>query len=695
MPRRQDNPYAPHDWAPHEKPALLGSPSTPLHSPAKRLAYGVVGLLVCLTGALGNAVVTANLQLLQGTFAAWSTEIAWLPAVYVMTNVSINLLLVKFRQQFGLRAFTEGFLVLYVLVTFFHLFVNDLSSAMMVRAAHGMVAAALSSLGIYYQVQAWPARHRLKGLTIGITGSSLAIPLARLFSTELLQTDEWRGLYFFELGLALVSLACVIALKLPPSDRKKVFEKKDFITFFLLAPGMALVCAVLSLGRLEWWFEAPWIGWALAAAVILIVAAITFEHNRSNPLLNTKWLSSGSIVRLGLIMLLIRIVLAEQNTGVIGWLQYVGLQNEQMTNLAWSIFAGILCGIIASCLTLNPQKLYWPTATALALIMIASLLDSQSNALTRPEQLMFSQFLLGFGSAFFLAPAMLAGIGGVFADPRNLVSFSVLFGMSQNIGGLLGSAILGTFQTWREKFHSSQLADQITTLNPLIVERLQQYSQMYQSQIGDSTLLNVQATTLLQNAATLQANILAWNDTYLLTAAISAGTLVWVFWRLIRLRLTARIALQRATGSMQDRTLLDNPLRLWSLGGSILAPLLNRQALNAQVDVSMAQRNQALYSYEKTVRSAFKEVNDSLDAISRYGEQLTELQEQETVAHETLRIVQNRYRNGYSSYLDVLDAQRTLFSTQLSVVQVKNNLLLAQIDLYRALGGGWSDSSGS
>ncbi|MRD61757.1 hypothetical protein GF494_26515, partial [Klebsiella pneumoniae] len=61
---------------------------------------------------------------------------------------------------------------------------------------------------------------------------------------------------------ALVSLACVIALKLPPSDRKKVFEKKDFITFFLLAPGMALVCAVrykrwekvscrLSIGRLS------------------------------------------------------------------------------------------------------------------------------------------------------------------------------------------------------------------------------------------------------------------------------------------------------------------------------------------------------------------------------------------------------------------------------------------------------------
>jgi len=152
-----------------------------------------------------------------------------------------------------------------------------------------------------------------------------------------------------------------------------------------------------------------------------------------------------------------------------------------------------------------------------------------------------------------------------------------------------------------------------------------------------------------------------------------------------------------AAGSYQDRTLadlLDNPLRLWSVGGSILAPLLNRQALNAQVDVSMAQRNQALYSYEKTVRSAFREVNDSLDAINRYGEQLTALQGQQEVAQETLRIAQNRYRNGYSSYLDVLDAQRTLFATQISVVQVKNNLLLAQIDLYRALGGGWSSLSG-
>ena len=121
--------------------------------------------------------------------------------------------------------------------------------------------------------------------------------------------------------------------------------------------------------------------------------------------------------------------------------------------------------------------------------------------------------------------------------------------MSQKIGGLLGSAILGTFQTWREKYHSAHLAEQLTTLNPAVNERLQAYTQLYQNMIGDSTLLNTQAVLQLQNVSTLEANILAYNDTYLLTASVATATLVWILWRLLRLRITARIALRRATGT--------------------------------------------------------------------------------------------------------------------------------------------------
>ncbi|WP_240494328.1 efflux transporter outer membrane subunit [Pantoea sp. 1.19] len=147
-----------------------------------------------------------------------------------------------------------------------------------------------------------------------------------------------------------------------------------------------------------------------------------------------------------------------------------------------------------------------------------------------------------------------------------------------------------------------------------------------------------------------------------------------------------------ASGTLQGSTLnqlLSDPFRLWSIGGSVLAPLLNREALTAQVDVDQALRNQALYGYEQVVRQAFSEVNNDLEAIARGREQVAELDTQQRIAAETLRIARNRYQNGYSAYLDELDAQRTLFSAQLSLVQAKSNLLLAQVDLYRALGGGW------
>ena len=63
---------------------------------------------------------------------------------------------------------------------------------------------------------------------------------------------------------------------------------------------MALLCAVLSLGRIEWWRDAAWIGWALAGSIVLVAAGSAYEHFRANPLINTRWLGSGLMLRLGI-----------------------------------------------------------------------------------------------------------------------------------------------------------------------------------------------------------------------------------------------------------------------------------------------------------------------------------------------------------------------------------------------------------
>ncbi|XMB50857.1 MFS transporter [Pseudomonas fluorescens] len=532
--------YTPHTWQPHERPSLPGSPSTPLHPTHKRWLFAMVGVLVAITGGLGNALVIANLQYLQGALGATTAEMAWLPAAYVMTNVCMNLLLVKFRQQFGLRAFTEVFLVLYALVTFGHLFVNDLSSAIAVRAAHGMVGAALSSLGLYYMIQAFPAKWRLKALVLGLGTAQLALPLARLFSEDLLQIAEWRGLYLFELGLALICLGCVFLLKLPPGDRFKTFEKLDFLTFAILASGVALLCAVLSLGRIDWWLEAPWIGVASACSLVLIMAGLAIEHNRSNPMLMTRWLGSGVMIRLALAVVLIRMVLSEQSTGAVGFMQMLNMSYQQMHTLYVVMLAGAIAGLVVSALTINPAHLLMPLIISLALMATGSVMDSFSSNLTRPQNLYISQFLLGFGGTFFLGPTMVLGTKNVLTNPRNLVSFSVMFGICQNLGGLIGAALLGTFQIVREKYHSSMIVEHLTLIDPLVAARVQSGGAAYGKIVADPELRNLMGIRSLATAATREANVMAYNDVFMLIAIIAILTMLWIFTRSLWLMSTTK-----------------------------------------------------------------------------------------------------------------------------------------------------------
>ncbi|WLG37675.1 MFS transporter [Pseudomonas rhodesiae] len=534
--------YTPRAWQPHERPSLPGSPSTPWHPTYKRWLFAMVGVLVAITGGLGNSLVIANLQYLQGALGATTAEMAWLPAAYVMTNVCMNLLLVKFRQQFGLRAFTEVFLVLYALVTFGHLFVNDLNSAIAVRAAHGMVGAALSSLGLYYMIQAFPAKWRLKALVLGLGTAQLALPLARLFSEDLLQIAEWRGLYLFELGLALICLGCVFLLKLPPGDRFKTFEKLDFLTFAILSSGVALLCAVLSLGRIDWWLEAPWIGIASACSLVLIMAGLAIEHNRANPLLMTRWLGSGVMIRLALAVILIRMVLSEQSTGAVGFMQMLNMSYEQMHTLYVVMLAGAISGLAISALTINPAHLLMPLVISLALMATGSVMDSFSSNLTRPQNLYVSQFLLGFGGTFFLGPTMVLGTKNVLANPRNLVSFSVMFGICQNLGGLIGAALLGTFQVVREKFHSSMIVEHLTLLDPRVAARVQSGGSAYGGLVADPQLRNLMGIRSLATAATREANVMAYNDVFMLIAIIAILTMLWIFTRSLWLMATTQAA---------------------------------------------------------------------------------------------------------------------------------------------------------
>ena len=126
----------------------------------------------------------------------------------------------------------------------------------------------------------------------------------------------------------------------------------------------------------------------------------------------------------------------------------------------------------------------------------------------------------------------------------------------------------------------------------------------------------------------------------------------------------------------------------FSIAPSLLMPLFDAGRNQANLDSSKAGRSIAVAQYEKAIQTAFREVSDALAGQATLGEQTEALHLQAQAEAARLQLSDLRYRNGVSSYLDLLDAQRSLFTAQQALVQVRLQQLQNQVTLYKALGGG-------
>ena len=141
--------------------------------------------------------------------------------------------------------------------------------------------------------------------------------------------------------------------------------------------------------------------------------------------------------------------------------------------------------------------------------------------------------------------------------------------------------------------------------------------------------------------------------------------------------------------SLELGDILKSAARIWTAGLSLNLPIFDSGRLNSKVDQASAKQKQVLASYEAAVQNAFREVNDALINLRQYTEREAALNRSQEAAKKALDISENRYQSGYSAYLDVLDAQRVYNDAALAFIQSRQARLVATVDLFKALGGGW------
>jgi multidrug efflux system outer membrane protein len=145
--------------------------------------------------------------------------------------------------------------------------------------------------------------------------------------------------------------------------------------------------------------------------------------------------------------------------------------------------------------------------------------------------------------------------------------------------------------------------------------------------------------------------------------------------------------------SLELSNILKSAARIWSGGVSLYLPIFDSGKVNSKIDQASAKQKQALASYEGVVQNAFTEVNDALVNLRQNTERENVLNSSQIAAKKALEVAENRYKSGYSAYLEVLDAQRVYNDSALSYAQSSQARLVSSVGLFKALGGGWQAES--
>jgi multidrug efflux system outer membrane protein len=141
--------------------------------------------------------------------------------------------------------------------------------------------------------------------------------------------------------------------------------------------------------------------------------------------------------------------------------------------------------------------------------------------------------------------------------------------------------------------------------------------------------------------------------------------------------------------------LFTGPSRVWQFGPTLTVPLFNAGRNRGNLRLTEARQQEALIRYEQAIQQAFREVEDALVAHRKARESLAELRVAVRASRDALSVAETRYTSGLTSYLDVLDAQRTVLAAEVTESRTLLAQLVAVVQLYRALGGGWESEAPS
>jgi DHA2 family multidrug resistance protein len=508
----------------------ISSTSAPSQPGAAQLSAAVSAKTwIAVTGAtlgafmavLNIQIVNASLADIQGAIGAGIDDGGWISTSYLIAEIVVIPLSGWLAQVFSVRTYLLTNAVLFLVLSAACALAQDLPQMIVLRAVQGFTGGVLIPMAFTLIITLLPKAKQPIGLALFALSATFAPAIGPTIGGYL--TENWGWQYIFYVNLAPGALMVgMLYFSLDAKPMKlSLLREGDWPGIVTMAIGLSALQTVLEEGNKDDWFGSPFIVRLSVIAAVSLTLFLWIELTANKPLLNLRLLFRRNFGFGILANFLLGVALYGSVYILPVYLSRIqGYNAEQIGMvLAWTGLPQLVL------IPLVPRLM--KRFDARLVIGVGFVLFAASNFMNiymtndyATDQLFWPDVVRAIGQALVLAPLSAVATAGI--EPENAGSASGLFNMMRNLGGAVGIAMLQTFLTKREQFHSNVLMQSVSIFEQATRSRIEQLTQYFMTHgVLDRTDATYRAYVAIGHIVQKQAFILAFSDTfYLLGAAL-------------------------------------------------------------------------------------------------------------------------------------------------------------------------------
>ncbi len=472
----------------------------------------------CLLGAfmaiLDIQVTNSSIRDIQGALNATTEEISWISTAYLVAEIIVIPISGWLCQVFSIRKYLFLSALLFVVFSVLCAFSWNINSMIVFRALQGLSGGVMIPTAFIVMIMTLPPSKRpVGGALFGFT-ATFAPTIGPTFGGWLTNNFGWQYIFFINVVPGILMLSAIWFLLKQTPTQLHLLKEGDWSGMICMAIGLGSMEVFLEEGNSKDWFNSQFIVIAAILAVVFLTLFIWIELTKKKPFINLRLLKRRNFGMSSVVNMVVGLGLY----GSVFILPlYLGqIQGYNALEIGKSLmWVGLPQFLILPFLPKLIQKV-----DIRILIMFgvscfggSCLMNAFMTNATGGPQLIISQVIRALGQPLIMIP--LTNLATADIEPENAGSAAGLFNMMRNLGGSVGIALLSTFLTKREQFHSARITEGISLYSSATQQRIDSMTQFFVSKGSDAFTAKNQAITSIGNIARREAFVLAFNDCFL------------------------------------------------------------------------------------------------------------------------------------------------------------------------------------